>query len=84
MGPVLQKEGDTRCGPPRAHVQGRDANNDFNHSFFFLRATLMAYGSFQARGRIRAADASLYHSHSNIRSELHQQPTPQLTAAQDP
>ena len=30
----------------------------------------MAYGGSQARGRIRAAAASLHHSHSNARSEL--------------
>ena len=33
--------------------------------FFFFRATPMAYGSFQARDWIRAAAASLCHSHSH-------------------
>ena len=38
-------------------------------SFLFLfRAAPVAYGSSQARGQIRAAAASLYHSHSNARS----------------
>ena len=37
----------------------------------FLRATPMAYGNFQARGRIGAVAASLYHSHSNNRSKPH-------------
>ena len=42
--------------------------------FFFLyvchfRATPMAYGSYQARGRIRATAAGLYHSYSNARSK---------------
>ena len=37
--------------------------------FFFLRATPAAYGSSQARGLIRAANASLHHSHSNVGSE---------------
>ena len=42
-------------------------------SFFFclFRATLMAYGSLKARGRIRAAAAGLHHSHSNARSLTH-------------
>ena len=55
-------------------------------SFFFLlfRATPMACGSSQARGLIGATAASLPHSHSNARSELHLQPTPQLTATPDP
>ena len=39
--------------------------------FFFFRATPMAYGGSQARGLIRAAAASLYHSHSNLGSEPH-------------
>ena len=38
--------------------------------FFLLGGSGVAYGSYQARGRIRATTASLYHSHSNTRSEL--------------
>ena len=45
----------------------------------FFRPTLGAYGSSQARGRIGAAVASLCYSHSNTGSELHLQPTSQLT-----
>ena len=52
--------------------------------FFFFRATSSAYGSFQARSQIGATAASLYHSQSNTRSELHLQPTPQLTADPQP
>ena len=52
--------------------------------FLSFRATLAAYGSFQARGLIGAVAASLHHSHSNTGSELHLQPTPQLTAVPDP
>ena len=37
----------------------------------FFRAALVAYGSSQARGGIRAADPGLYHSHSNMGSEQH-------------
>ena len=38
--------------------------------FGFFRATPMAYGSSQARGRMGAAVASLHHSHCNVGSEL--------------
>ena len=47
-------------------------------------AAPVAYGSSQARGYIRAAAASLRHSHSNTRSELHLWPMLQLTAMPDP
>ena len=39
--------------------------------FFFFRAKPAAYGSSQAKGPIRAAAASLHHSHSNRESEPH-------------
>ena len=54
--------------------------------FFFLafRAAPMAYRSSQARGRITAAAANLRHSHSNARSKLCLQTTPQLMATLDP
>ena len=52
--------------------------------FFPLRATPEAYGGSQASGRIRAEAASLHHSHSNVGSEPHMQPTPQLMATSDP
>ena len=51
---------------------------------YFFRATSEVYGSSQARGQIGAAAASSRHSHSNIRSESHLQPTPQLVAMPDP
>ena len=61
----------------------------FNLIFFFclFRAAFclfVAYGSSQASGWIGAAAASLRHSHSNARSELHLPPTPQLTETLDP
>ena len=57
----------------------------FYFQFFGLfRAVPMAYGSSQARSRIGPASASLQHNHSNARSELHLQPTPQLKATRDP
>ena len=52
--------------------------------FVFSMAALTAHGGSQARGLIGAVDTSLYHSHSNAGSELHLQPTPQLTATPDP
>ena len=51
--------------------------------FYFFKAAPGAYGSFQARGRIRAAAASLCHSHSHIRSKPHLWPAPQFTATLD-
>ena len=42
-----------------------------------------AYGS-QARDQIRDAAADLCHSHSNVGSEPHLQPTSQLMAMLDP
>ena len=50
--------------------------------FFFglFMATPMAYGSSQAKGRIRAVVAGLRQSNSNARSKLHLQPIPQLMA----
>ena len=47
--------------------------------YFFIclsRVAPAAYGGSQARGRIGAVVTSLYHRHSNTRSELHLRPTP--------
>ena len=52
--------------------------------FCYFRAAPTAYGDFQARGQIEAVAASLHHSHSNMGSELHLQPIPQLTAVLNP
>ena len=54
--------------------------------FFFLtfRATLVAYGHFQARGGIRATAAALHHSHSNAIFRPRFPPTLQLVAMSDP
>ena len=52
--------------------------------FAFSRATPVAYGDSQAKGRIGAVATSLRQSHSNVRSELHLRPTQQLTAMLDP
>ena len=52
--------------------------------FFLFRAAPATYGSSQARDRRGAAAASLHHSHSHARSELHLLPTLQLVATPDP
>ena len=51
---------------------------------FFFRAAPEAYGGSQSRSRIGAIAASLHCSHSNMGSEPHLLPTPQLTAMPDP
>ena len=51
-------------------------------AFLFFRATPMAYGSSQARGRIGATAASLCHSNSGSKPCL--RPTPQLVTMPDP
>ena len=51
-------------------------------SFILSRAATAAYGSFQARSRIRTA-AGLCHSHSKAGSETHVGTIPQLTATLD-
>ena len=64
----------------------RDSPFSFFFFFFWLfvclfvfKATPVAYGSSQARGRIRAVGPGLHHSHSNVGSELRLRPTPQFT-----
>ena len=53
--------------------------------FFFclFSAAPMAYGGSQARGQIRAIVTGLHHSHSNLESEAHLRPPPQLMAMLD-
>jgi len=61
------------------HKKQKTLANHTTILFFFFclfRATLVAPGSSQGRGWIRAA--GLHHSHSNSRSELYLQPIPQL------
>ena len=48
--------------------------------FLLLKATTVAYGGSQPRGRIGAAAAGLQSSHKNARSELCLCPKPWLTA----
>ena len=63
---------------------------DLHLIFFFLSffaiswAAPVAYGGFQARGRIRAVATRLHQSHSNMGSKPCLQPIPQLTATPDP
>ena len=56
--------------------------NLFIYLVLLFRAHLQ-HRSSQARGQIRAAAASLHHSHSHTRSVLHLWPTSQLTARPD-
>ena len=49
---------------------------------FVFRAAPTAYRGSQPGGWIGAVAAGLYHSHSNVGSELHLRPTPQLTQHQ--
>ena len=51
---------------------------------FIFRAAPMVFGSFQAKGWIRAAAAGLHHRHSNTGSEPYLWPIPQRTAMPDP
>ena len=51
--------------------------------FLVFRATPTAYGNSQARGLIGATAAGLHHSHSNVGSKPHLQPTPQLPVMLD-
>ena len=48
-----------------------EVNESTDFFFFLFRAIPVAYGGSQDRGRIRAIAAGLYHSHSNMGSELH-------------
>ena len=47
-------------------------------------ATFAVHGGSQVRGPTGATTVGLHHSHSNIRSELRLEPTPQLMATPDP
>ena len=66
------------------HLEGMADDGGRSDAFYliysFFRATAMAYGRSQARGQIRAIAAGVGHSHSNARSQVHVQPTPQLMA----
>ena len=55
--------------------------NIYINTSFLGEGAPSAYGNSQVRGQIGAVATSLRHSHSNARSEPHQWPTPQLTAA---
>ena len=55
--------------------------------FFFpplFRAAFASYGGSQDKGQIRATVTGLHHSDSNVGSEPHSQPIPQLMAMLDP
>ena len=56
----------------------------FSFSSFFFRAIFVVYGNSQTRGLIRAAAASLHHSHSNAKSKANLRTTLKLAATPDP
>ena len=56
----------------------------FIYLFIYFRAAHVAYGSSQAGGQIRAAAASLCHSHCSARSKPRLWTMPQLMAMPDP
>ena len=65
-------------------LMGLQKGRFFKVLFIYLfLGTSTAYGVSQARGRIEAVAADLYHSHSNARSEPCLQPTPQATETLD-
>ena len=66
--------------PPIPLSSSENSSELFIIIWSFFRATHAAYGGSQARGRFRATAASLHHSHSNARSELYLQLTPQFVA----
>ena len=69
----------------KANVIFIEISDSMNVGFVFVfLGPHPQHGSSQARGQIRAAAASLHHSHSHAIPELHLQPTPQLTATLDP
>ena len=55
-----------------------------NATFLMYSCFLRLFSAAQARDQIRAAAASLCHSHSNVGSMPHLQPPPQLTATPEP
>ena len=73
------------CSLLLSHSEGQPYGLPVLLFFFFCFLGLVpADGGSQARGPIRAVTASLHHSHSNVGSEPHLGPTPQLMAMPDP
>ena len=92
-GPPPEPTGSVDLLTPQLQTSKLQKHERINFYFFFgtfvclfllFKATLMTYGSSQARGWIRAVAASLRHSQSQVRSEPCLRPTPQLTATPDP
>ena len=61
-----------------------NSTSHISNCILLFTAEPVAYGSSQAKGQIGAVAASLYHSHSNVGSEMGLQPTPQLMETADP
>ena len=83
--PTLHKSSSTLSLPNHCiRHQKTNYNSPKYFIFFLFRATPTVCGGSQARGLIGSTAAGLHHSHSNIRSKPHMQPTPQLRATPDP
>ena len=73
LGVLAPRGWPTCCQAVSLHSLGVDTTQSHSGGGFFVdfRAAPAAYGSSQARGPIRAAAASLRHSHSNVTSLIH-------------
>ena len=88
----MNKEAEELCGPahryksygPMVYVKDNSKRVITIIIILHFRATPLAYRGSQARGPIGATVASLPHSHSNMGSQLHLQPTPELMALLGP
>ena len=79
---VERLSGNNNLTPRNSALLGKQHRTEVSCLFCFLlfRAAPEAYGNSQAGDSIRAAAASLHHSHSNRGSEPCLRPTPQLKA----
>ena len=68
---------------PITASSNRKANLNYLFIYLLFRAKREAYGGSQARDRMGAVAASLYHSHSNAGSGSHLRSIPQFTATPD-
>ena len=81
----VKRSHEQKPGTPRGFISGEHVSEQLLNKFSFLpRATPMAYGSFQARGWVGAAAASLHHSHRNTGSETYLQPLLNLVSTLNP
>ena len=79
---LFQSHEKISCDRTEVKMKEYNSNTFFFLSFCLFRATPMALGGSQARGRIGAVASGLRHSKAG--PEHHLQPTPQLTTTLDP